>query len=200
MKKIFLFFCIGICIFFTGCTAKTKVANENNNTKNLEKKLKFIDYNSGYSFGNTKTAKIVMVEYSSYECIDCRNLQKNIGSLLKTYIKNGSLLYIYKPVNHPKFKNDEKINMYFAPKSLDDIENIFNKFDSYSRKPYPILKSVLNLKEVPVSHYSAMSKEISRELVLGKITTTPTIYINGKKYEKVFTKKEFEKILNSLLN
>jgi|GEM_PF-4807119 len=198
MKKIFLLFCIGICILFTSCTSNT--ANKSSSTKNLEKKLKFIDYNSGYSFGNTKNAKIVIVEYSSYECIDCRNLHKNIGSLLKKYIKNGTLLYIYKPVNHPKFKNDEKINMYFAPKSLDDIQNIFNKFDSYSRKPYPIIKSVLNLKETPVPNYAAIDKAISSEISLGKITSTPTIYINGKKYEKVFTEKEFEKILNSLLN
>lgn len=127
-------------------------------------------------------------------------MHKNISSLLNEYIKNGSLLYIYKPINHPKFKNDENINMHFAPKSLNDIQNVFNKFDTYSKKPYSTVKSVLNLKETPVNHYDSMSKAIAHELTLGKITGTPTMYINGKKYEKVFTKKEFQKILNSLLN
>lgn len=198
MKKILLLFCICISIICTSCTSN--VTTKSSNTKNLEKKLKFINYTSGYSFGNTKNAKIVIVEYSSYECIDCRNLHKNIGSLLNKYIKDGSLLFIYKPVNHPKFQNDEKINMYFAPKSLDDIQNVFNKFNDYSKKPYSTVKSVLNLRETPVANYDSMNKEISHELTLGKITCTPTMYINGKKYEKVFTKKEFEKILNPLLN
>lgn len=198
MKKIFLFFCICISIICTSCTSN--VTTKSSNTKNLEKKLKFINYASGYSFGNTKNAKIVIVEYSSYECIDCRNLHKNIGSLLKKYIKDGRLLFIYKPINHPKFKNDEKINMYFAPRSLDDIQNVFNKFNDYSKKPYSTVKSVLNLRSTPVANYDSMNKAINHELTLGKITGTPTMYINGKKYEKVFTKKEFQKILNPLLN
>lgn len=197
MKKISLFFYIGILIFFTGCTINTNM--NNNNTKKLEKKITFINYNAGYSFGNTQNAKIVIVEYSSYECEDCRNLHKNIGNLLKKHIDNGDILYIYKSVNHPKFLNDEKINEYFAPKSLDDIENIFNRFDSYSRKDYKTVKSVLNLKEKTVSNYESMNKTISNEINVGKITGTPTIYINGIKYTKVFARQEFQKILDSYI-
>jgi thiol-disulfide isomerase/thioredoxin len=196
MKKICLFLCV--FIFFTGCTSDVNI--KNNSTKNLEKKLTFINYNEGYSFGNTQNAKIVIVEYSSYECRDCRNLHKNIGNLLKKYINNGNLLYIYKPVDHPKFKNDEKINKYFAPKRLDDIQNIFNKFDFYSKKPYATVKSVLNLKEEMIPNYESMNKAIANELSAGKITGTPTMYINGTKYEQVFTEQEFQKILDSYVN
>lgn len=191
MKKIYLFFYIVILVFSIGCT------NIKSNTmKSTEKKLTFIDYNKGYSFGS-KRAKIVIVEYSSYNCKDCRDLHRNIGSVLRKYINDGNLLYIYKPVNHPKFKNDEKINRYFAPNSLDDIENIFNKFDSYSKKPYDTVKNVLNLKEKEVPNYEIINKAVENELTLGKITGTPTLYINEEKYEKVLTKEEFQKILNS---
>ncbi|AYD40438.1 hypothetical protein D4Z93_07835 [Clostridium fermenticellae] len=198
MKKIRLSFCIFICIILTACSINTHT--KKNSIKGLEKKLAFINYSAGYSFGNSKTAKIIMVEYSSYECIDCRNLHKNIDSLLKKYINNGTLLYIYKPVNHPKFPNDKKINRYFAPKSLDDIQNIFDKFDYYSKKPYPTLKSVLNLSDKTVLNYDFVDKTISKELLVGNITGTPTMYINGTKYDKVFTKQEFQRILDSLIN
>lgn len=189
-KKVNLLFCIMICISFLGC-GSTK-----NNTINTIKKPSFINYNEGYSFGN-KNAQIIIVEYSSYECKDCKNLHKNIGNVLKKYIESGKVLYIYKPVDHPKFVNDEKINRYFAPHNLEDIQNIFNKFDLYSKKPYSTVKSVLNLKEKEVPNYKAMNKTISNELTSGNITGTPTMYINGDKYEKVFTEKEFQKILDS---
>ncbi|WP_411682437.1 thioredoxin domain-containing protein [Clostridium thailandense] len=197
MKKIFLFFCIWNFIFLAGCA--NSVNTKDSSTKNLERKLAFINYNEGYSFGNTQNAQVVIVEYSSYECKDCRNLHKNIGTTLKKYVKSGKLLYIYKPVDHPKFQNDEKINKYFAPKSLDDIENIFDKFDLYSKKSYETVKAVLNLKEETVPNYETMNKAIENELTSGNITGTPTIYINGIKYKKVFTEQEFQKLLDSYI-
>lgn len=191
MKKKYLFFCIILFIFLMGC-ANIKI----NNTKNVTKKLSFINYNVGYIFGN-KNAKIVIVEYSSYECIDCRHLHKNIGPLLKKYIDSGDVLYIYKPVDHPKFINDGKINKYFAPSKYDDIESIFNKFDSYSHKSYATVKNVLNLSEKEVPNYETMRKTISKEISIGKITGTPTMYVNGNKYKNIFTEYEFQKIINS---
>lgn len=192
VKKIVLFFCITILVFSIGC------ANVKNNVrKDVEKKLAFVNYDEGYKFGN-KDAKIVIVEYSSYECRDCRDLHKNIGSVLKKYVDAGDVLYIYKPVDHPRFKSDEDINKHFAPNSLDDIENVFNKFDSYSKKPYETVKKVLNLKDTEVPNYETMNKAIQTELNTGNINGTPTIYINGKKSEKVLTKEEFQKMLDSL--
>lgn len=194
LKRIFLFFCISLLAFFAGCAsyANTKISK----IKDLERKLSFVDYTQGYTFGNSKNAKILIVEYSSYECKDCRDLHKNICSILKKYIDDGTLVYIYKPVDHPKFVNDEKINRYFAPYNLNDIENTFNKFDSYHKKDYATVKNVLNLTEKEVPNYEAMSKAISNELTAGNITGTPTMYINGQKYDKVFTKEEFQKILD----
>lgn len=196
MKKIYLFF--GILILFTGCTVTKNV--KDNSVKELEKRLTFIDYNQGYRFGNIKNARIVIVEYSSYECSKCRNLHKNIGKVLKKYIDNGNLLYIYKPVDHPKFENDQKINQYFEPKSIDDIQKVFDKFDLYSRKPYSTVKSVLNLREQTVTNYESMNKAITTELKNGNVTGTPTMYINGIKYKQVFTKQQFQKILDSYLD
>jgi thioredoxin-related protein len=198
MKRVFLFFCITIFLFSIGCSSRTNT--KLNNINELEKKSTFVDYNQGYSFGNSKSARILIVEYSSYECKDCRDLHKNISNILKKYIDNGSLLYIYKPVDHPKFATDEKINRYFAPNNLDDIENVFSKFDSYSKKSYATVKTVLNLGEKEVPNYEFMNKSISNELTTGNITGTPTMYINGEKYDKIFTKEEFEKILDSYIN
>ncbi len=196
MKKVYLFLCITVLIFFTACT---NTNTKNDNSKKTDKKPAFINYNEGYNFGN-KNAKITIVEYSSYECKDCRNLHKNIHSVLKKYIQNKTVLYIYKPVDHPKFINDEKINRYFAPQNLEDIENVFSKFDSYSNKTYDTVKNVLNLKEKDVPNYEEMDKSIRAEITSGNITGTPTLYINDKKYEEVFTEKDFQKILDSYKN
>lgn len=203
MKKLPLVFLIILIIFSISCINLKKNTSTKQTTNYLKSDITFIDLNQGYKFGN-KDAKIIMIEYSSYECIDCRDFHKSVDEILKKYVDDGSLLYVFKPVDHPKFKNDERINMYFVPKNFDDIQNVFNKFDLYSQKSYEEVKSVLKLNEVESSNYYEMNETIKKELIAGHIKGTPTIYINGIKYEydskSVHPQLEFEKLLKSQKN
>ncbi|MCG4722880.1 DsbA family protein, partial [Alistipes putredinis] len=49
-----------------------------------------IDTKYGLAYGDPN-AKIKMVEYMSFQCIDCYELHENIGDTLRDKIKNGEI-------------------------------------------------------------------------------------------------------------
>lgn len=198
MRKITFSIILILTVFLFGCKSYVTDISKDPSVERTD--ISFINREAGYKFGNDN-AKIVIVEYSSYECIDCMNLHNNIKDSLKKAVESGNVLYIYKPIDHPKFENDDKINRYFEPKSLDDLSTIYSKFSDYSKKNWDNVKSVLRLSEVENSNYKNMSEIISNELKNGNISRTPTIFINNRKFvERIFTPEEFEKLINEELN
>ena len=87
-----------------------------------------IDTKYGLAYGDPN-AKIKMVEYMSFQCIDCYELHENIGDTLRDKIKNGEIYYVVKHVDFEKFKYDDVI--FNRIDNLDKIETVDYIMDNY---------------------------------------------------------------------
>lgn len=157
-----------------------------------------IDTKYGIGYGDPN-AKIKMVEYMSFQCIDCYELHENIGDTLREKIKNGEVYYVIKHVDFDKFKYDDII--FNRIDNLDKIETVDYVMDNY--KTWKEMKSVedvekfFKLGDVKKDRVE-MQKHILKEKDDLKIDFIPTFYLNGKKYVGSFTEKEFNQMLNDV--
>lgn len=146
------------------------------------------------TIGNPK-AKVTLVEYSDYECPDCRNLHPVINQTLKDY--EGKILFVYRffPLtgvhknallssqaayaakNQGRF--EEMHNMLFEKQSdwagKNNAEEIFT---SYAKElGLDIKKFEQDLRSEETFKY-VKTKE--NEAIQAKINHTPTLFVNGK--------------------
>jgi hypothetical protein len=175
----FITICIGIYSIYS------------NRKENIE-----IEYGIGYGDSN---AKIKMVEYMSFQCIDCYELHENIGDTLREKIKNGEVYYVVKHVDFDKFKYDDVI--FNRIDNLDKIETVDYIMDNY--KTWSEMKNVedvekfFKLGDVKKDRVE-MQKNILAEKDDLKIDFIPTFYLNGKKYVGSFTEKEFNQMIDDV--
>lgn len=157
-----------------------------------------IDIKNGIGYGNPN-AKIKMVEYMSFQCIDCFELHENIGKTLTEKIKNGEIYYIVKHVDFEKFKYDDVI--FNRIKDLDKIETIDYVMDNY--KTWTKMKNVEDVEKFfdlgdIKNERVEMQKRILKERDEKKIDFIPTFYLNGEKHVGAFTDKEFKQMINEI--
>ena len=157
-----------------------------------------IDTEYGIGYGNPN-AKIKMIEYMSFQCIDCFELHENIGDTLTKKIKDGEVYYIVKHVDFEKFKYDHVI--FNSIDNLDKIETIDYVMDNYKTwskmKKVEDVKKFFNLKDVKKDRVE-MQKYISKEKDKHDIDFIPTFYLNGEKHVGAFTDKEFKQMINDI--
>lgn len=157
-----------------------------------------IDTKYGIGYGDPN-AKIKMIEYMSFQCIDCFELHKNIGDTLREKIKNGEVYYIIKHVDFEKFKYDDVI--FNSIDNLDKIETVdyvMDNYDTWSKmKNVEDVKKFFNLSDVKKDRVE-MQKYILLEKDKYKIDFIPTFYLNGEKHVGAFTDKEFKQMINDI--
>lgn len=157
-----------------------------------------IDTKYGLAYGDPN-AKIKMVEYMSFQCIDCYELHENIGDTLRDKIKNGEIYYVVKHVDFEKFKYDDVI--FNRIDNLDKIETVDYIMDNY--KTWSKMKNVKDVKEffklgaIKKDRVEMQKHILSERDDLG-IDFIPTFYLNGEKHVGSFTEKEFNKMINDV--
>ena len=157
-----------------------------------------IDTKYGLAYGDPN-AKIKMVEYMSFQCIDCYELHENIGDRLRDKIKNGEIYYVVKHVDFEKFKYDDVI--FNRIKDLEKIETIDYVMDNY--KTWTKMKNVEDVEKFfdlgdVKNERVEMQKRILKERDEKKIDFIPTFYLNGEKHVGAFTDKEFKQMINEI--
>lgn len=156
-----------------------------------------INSDNGISYGNPN-AKIKMVEYMSFQCIDCYNLHKNISEILKKKIDNGEIYYTLKHVDFEKFKYDDVIfNKIDNIEDFKTIDYVMTNYPTWKKmKDVQSVEDFLKLKESHPDRVN-MQKAVSNEKEDLKIDFIPTFYINGKKHVGEFSAKEFNEIIDA---
>ena len=149
--------------------------------------------NAGIVFGDIK-APVKIIEYTDFNCPDCKKINENIESILLEYIANKKVVLIFKPVNENMYLNIPKISR----DNYKEIEKIFNEKEKYiNPKSEQYLKSYLG--EKLYNKRKNDSKEIKKEIDYLKINTIPTMYVGNEKMVGIYKKDEFKKIVEGIL-
>lgn len=179
-----------ILFSFTACSRKT----DNNITKN--------DLSEGIIVGNNSSS-LQVVEYSSFQCPDCKKLHQNIQETLQEYVNEGKMFYVFKPIDIKRFSYDQYIyaNLPIKNENLDMIKEIFDKQDQWSKSgTEEEIKQILGFEDVSketLKKRKETMENIKKELKNKKINEVPVFYINGKKFVGVYSKEEFQKLLEN---
>lgn len=149
--------------------------------------------NAGIVFGDIK-APVKIIEYTDFNCPDCKKINENIESILLEYIANKKVVLIFKPVNENMYLNIPKI----STEDYKEIGKTFNEKEKYiNPKSEQYLKSYLGGKLY--NKRKNDSKEIKKEIDYLKINTIPTMYVGNEKMVGIYKKDEFKKIVEGVL-
>ncbi|MBU3092390.1 DsbA family protein [Clostridium sp. CF011] len=166
-----------------------------NRSEGLSKKddIKTIS-NAGIVFGDIK-APVKIIEYTDFNCPDCKKMNENIEPILLEYIANKKVVLIFKTVNENMHLNIPKI----STEDYKEIGKIFNEKEKYiSPKSEQYLKSYLG--EKLYNKRKDDNKEIKKEIDYLKINTIPTMYVGNEKMVGIYKKDEFKRIVEDILN
>lgn len=157
-------------------------------------------------------SKNILVEYSDFECLACRNLHNFLNELEKTATPNAQLVFRHFPLYqiHP-----ESLNAAYAAEAastqgkfweMSDL--LFNKQAEWSKLIQPesyffdLAKQLnLDLEKFKKDMASqSVKNRIQSDLSEGEkigINSTPSLFLNGKKVD-VASNEELKKIILSL--
>lgn len=177
-----------IPLIFTSC-------KQNSNSQS-----KPINLSEGITVGD-KSAPLQFIEYSSFQCPDCKKLHQNIQDVLQKYIDEKKLFYVFKPVDVKRFANDQYVYGNFSDnnENFNMIKNVFEQQDQWSNvKNEEEVKQILglgNIDEETQKKRKETMERINVDLKDRRITEVPSFYINGKKFVGVYSKEEFKELL-----
>ena len=160
-------------------------------------------------------AKITILAFESLTCSHCANFHNDVyPELKKNFIDKGIVRIEYRnfpldlaalnaaKVAHCKSSNGEEI-LHFLYKNQnewvkgDTIEDLNTN-----------LKKLLESKDLGINYNKCVNDKIIEDFILEdriegvkkyNVSATPTLIINGKKFEKSLTYKNLEKTLEKLL-
>lgn len=178
---------------------------------------------TGPMFENIKTkdhvigspdAKITIIEYASLTCPHCANFHVNTFKKFKTnYIDTGKVRFIYRNFHLDQLAFAGAMLAQCAP---DDqyfpiVDLIFSNQDQWIRaeKQFASMVSILKLvgySDEKVSECFAQKQTISDMLDDRKyaseeldVNSTPTLFVNGEKFEASWTYDAFAASIDKLL-
>ena len=187
LKKLSFNVCLVITIL--GFTNLALFA-ENNNQNQYEDMVKGAD-----------DAQVTIVEYASFTCPHCATFHKEIfPKLKKQYIETGKVKFIYREVyfDAPGLWAGLLARCISSQKYFGVVDLLYNKQDRWASgsTEQEILKELFSigrqvgLEDEDINH-CMQNKEKSLNMIdaylenskLDKITSTPTIVINGKLFK-----------------
>lgn len=148
--------------------------------------------NNGLAFGN-ENAPIKIFEFSSFQCPDCLGLHKNSIDILKKYIEEGKIFYVFKPTDTLYLRTPKEYKNEF-----EIIEKIFKNKNDLGK--ISINEAKKNLGESVFFERKKLIDEINYEIDKLKIEVIPTMFINGQKLVGLYSKEDFEKVINRVIN
>lgn len=166
-----------------------------------------------FALGN-KDAPITIVEYASLSCGHCATFhEKILPDLTKNYIDKGLVRFIQRnfPLNEPALKATQ-----FAlcisdsdKKYYDIIKVLFSTQSEWLVKEYvEKLENIAKLKNISSEQfYSCLSNKEIEDKILKQmgfaknelsISSTPTVFVNGVKYNADLSYKSFAEFVENV--
>ena len=166
-------------------------------------------------YEGNKDSKITILAYESLTCSHCADFHKDIyPKLKKNFIDKGLVKLEYRnfPLDLAAF-NAAKVAQCSADKGKEILHFLYNNQSEWV-KGNTIEELNINLENILVSqnfgvdYNKCINNKIIEDFVLEdriegvkkyNVSATPTIIINGEKFEKPLTYKNLQKTLEKLL-
>ena len=162
-----------------------------------------------------KNAKITVIVYESLTCGHCADFHKNVyPGLKKDFIDKGLVRIEFRhfPLDIAAF-NASKISQCNNNSNSDLLHILFSGQKKWARGKTPeeakkYLKKFLEDEGVNLDFEKCIANKAIEDYVLNdriegvkkfKVNATPTIIINGKKFEKALNYKNLKKYLEKLI-
>jgi len=165
------------------------------------------------SYGD-EDAPVTMIEYASLTCGSCKHFHREvIKPLEKSYIRNGQVRYIFRhyPLNAPALDGALLLTCLPSKKAKPVINTLFTNQDiwavaedprSYLRKYFTAvgvsgadIERCLNNEE----QKEALAAEQQKAREALSISSTPTVFINGRLYSGQKRFKAMRRVIDVLL-
>jgi len=161
----------------------------------------------------SETAPVTIVEYASVTCPHCASFHQQTYPALKTkYIDTGKVKLIFR--EFPTQPAPVAIAGFMLARCADDkyypmLDAIFGQQQSWAQDPYQGLLRIARQAGFTQEKFEACLKDQKlAEQIQGvaqrgneqfKVESTPTFFINGKKYVGALSIADLEKIIEPLL-
>ena len=162
-----------------------------------------------------RDAKITIIAYESLTCSHCADFHKNVyPQLKKDFIDPGLVKIEFRhfPLDAAAF-NASKIAQCNEQQSLEILESLYTNQKDWIRGKTVAelndnLKKFINNKGYKIDFEKCINDKKIEDFVLNdriegtkkfEINSTPTIIINGKKFEKTLNYKNLKKSLEKLI-
>ena len=168
---------------------------------------------SDYALGPAD-AKVVVVEYASLTCPHCAGFHKNVlPGIKKGFIDAGKVRYVYRdfPLDRVALAAASIARCAGRPNFFGFIETFYATQDRWARASDPIaaLEKLARLGGMSKEKFdgcfgdAAVGDEILKRRLEAsedfKVTGTPTLFVNGKRYGAM-SLDQFETLLGRLLS
>lgn len=168
---------------------------------------------SDYALGPAD-AKVVVVEYASLTCPHCADFHKNVlPGIKKGFIDAGKVRYVYRdfPLDRVALAAASIARCAGRPNFFGFIETFYATQDRWARASDPIaaLEKLARLGGMSKEKFdgclgdAAVGDEILKRRLEAsedfKVTGTPTLFVNGKRYGAM-SLDQFETLLGRLLS
>jgi protein-disulfide isomerase len=161
----------------------------------------------------SESAPVTIVEYASVTCPHCATFHQNTYPALKSkYIDAGKVKLIFR--EFPTQPAPVAIAGFMLARCAEDkyypmLDAIFSQQQSWAQDPYNGLLRIARQAGFSQEKFDAclkdqkLAEQIQEVAQRGneqfKVESTPTFFINGKKYVGALSMPELEKILEPLL-
>ena len=202
-------------LFLTSCDQKNE-SKKKANSENLKKdqKILSLDTIKRISEGD-ENAKITIITYESLTCGHCADFHKNVyPDLKKNFIEKGLVKIEFRhfPLDIAAF-NASKIGQCNNDGKSEIMHTLYSGQKKWAKGETPE-KATANLKKflinegVNIDFEKCLADKAIEDYVLNdriegvkkfKVNATPTIIINGKKFDKALNYKNLKKYLEKLI-
>lgn len=156
------------------------------------------------TFGN-KASKVVLTVFDSYSCIHCGKFYKEIFPILeKNYIKTGKVLFVHKEFPLDRWALFATKTVACSTNKENQMEDIYtNQEKLFQEKDYE--NALLNLGSVNKKCVESFKNEIITDQIFEytkvlNIKSTPTVFLNGKKIERMTQSRLLRQIEEAINN
>ena len=178
-----------------------------------KKQILLKDMSGDYYMGN-QYAPVIVIEYASLSCPHCAHFHEDVVEpLVPSYINSGKVKYVYRdfPLNAPALAAAKLTHCANPERFFSFIKVLFKSQDQWAFTPNyeEILKNIAKLGGVNEEKFHECQKDQALETAILKtqqdanevleVDQTPTIFINGSKYEGKHEYKEVAAFIDTML-
>lgn len=200
-----------LCAVLIGLLASPALSTEAAATDKPADLLSFID--GDHILGDPK-APVKVIEYASLSCPHCANFHaETFPELQKRYVDTGKVVFIFRhyPLNEPAFRGAMLTECVGEEKFYTFLKVLFNTQSkwAFSADYVDNLRSIAAVGGVNAETFDAClaDKKLEERLIAGvswaskdlRVTSTPTLFINGEKVESSRSIDDLAKRIDSYL-